>query len=103
VARLADSTAEQIRQFAKTWGPLRVQMREEEAVDMWRHYAQLARALLRFTAKQLRGKPGDEEDWRVICKSIPAGSLKRGDMPYPMQMAILSASVNTWFARARGH
>jgi hypothetical protein len=102
-ARLADGTDEQIRQFAKKWGPLRVQMREEEELELWRYYTQLARALLRFTAERLRGGPDDEEDWQVICNSIPARSLKRGNMSHPMQMAILSAAVNMWFARARGH
>lgn len=102
-ARLADGSDEQIRQFAAKYGPLRVEMREEEAVDSWRHYARLTRALLRFRGDRVTGDRGDEDDWRVICKSISVGSLERRGLPYQLQMAILAAAVNTWFAQARGH
>jgi hypothetical protein len=102
-AGLAQGSEEQIRRFAKRWGPLSRQLRQEESVDSWRRYARLAQGLLRFSADVNSGGRGEEEDWRVICKSTPAKELDRRDITVPGQIAIVAAAVNTWFAQAREH
>jgi hypothetical protein len=103
-AKLADGSNAQIRRFAAKWGPLAMQARViEESVEDWRRYAQLAQALLRFTAQKLIGDRGRDEDWRTICESTPVRSLDRTRLPANAQMAITASAVNTWFATARGH
>jgi hypothetical protein len=102
-ARLAEGSEEAIRLFAERWGPLNLELRQEESVDTWRRYARLAQALLRFTAEVNSGGLGDEEDWREICQSTPAGNLERAGWSRESQMAIAAAAVNLWFAQARGH
>jgi hypothetical protein len=102
-ARLAQASEEQIRVFAESWGPLKLDSRQEESVATWRQYARLAQALLRFTAQLNSGGPGDEEDWGVICESTPMKALERGSWSPELQMAVAAAAVNTWFAQARGH
>lgn len=102
-ARLAEGSDENIRRFAAKWGPLNFAKRAEEHIGVWRQYTRLALALLRFAADQLSGGPGLPDDWRTICESISNSSLTRIGMPRSFQMAIVAASINTWFAHAGGH
>ena len=102
-ARLAQASEVQIRRFAMRWGPLGLQLPEEETVENWRDCARLAQALLRFTAALSVGDPGDEEDWRVICQSTPAENLNRRRWSRELQLTIVAAAMNSLFAEARGH
>jgi hypothetical protein len=101
--RLAGGSEEEIRLFAKKWGPLGLEKREQELVASWRGYARLAQALIRFAGQRAMEGPGEDEDWQVIVKSIPAPPIERKGMDPAAQLAILAAAVNTWFAQARGH
>ena len=98
------SNWKQICRFAQKWGPLGLEQREEERLELagastrgW------PLALIRLAGQRATGGRGDEEDWRVICKSTPARSIDRKGMPHPTQMAIVASAVNTRFAPARGH
>jgi hypothetical protein len=102
-ARLAQASDEDILCFAKQWGPLNRDRREEESMDHWRRYARLAQALMRFTAQVISGDHGDEEDWREICQSTPVHDLELKGLKDHEQMAIIAAAVNIWFDQAREH
>lgn len=102
-ARLAQASDEAVRCFAKKWGPLNRYKRELESVKMWRHYARLAQALLRFTAYVRSGDQGDQKDWRVICNASRRKGLELQGLKEEEKLATVAASVNTWFAQAREH
>ena len=101
-AGLADGSDEEICKFAAEWGPLGPDARKtEERVQMWRRYAKLARALLRFTAERLNDGKGRDEDWKTICKWMPFRPLPRMSKTSESEMVV--SAVNDWFDRARGH
>jgi hypothetical protein len=102
-AELAHASDEQIAAFAERWGPLNLELRAEEAIGGWRRYAVLADALLRFSAEQAVGGPGDDQDWRTICESTAAGELPRNRRNTRQQTEMVVFVVNAWFAEARGH
>lgn len=102
-AQLASGSDEQIRAFAERWGPLNIEPRAEEDLAQWRHYAELAAALLRFSAGQPPSGGGSEADWLTICESTSAGQIDRALLSMAHQRAVLAMAVNTWFAKTRGH
>jgi hypothetical protein len=101
--QLAARSDEEIVAFAQRWGPLGLEIRAEERIEDWRRYAALGGALLRFAGDRATGGHGSDEDWRVICESTPPGFTERNQLTTAQQTAITALSVNTWFARARGH
>jgi hypothetical protein len=103
-AALADGSPEQIRRFAARWGPLWLEPGvNQEPIELWLQYAQLARALLRFAADRLMGGKGRPEDWDTICKSIASESIDRTAMRSAAQTAVGGHAVNKWFGTARSH
>ena len=102
-ARLAQASDEDIRRFAKKWGPLNRHKRQVESLKTWRRYARLAQALMRFVARLISGGRGDQKDWRLICSSTRLKGLESQGLKEREQMAIVAAAVNIWFARARQH
>jgi hypothetical protein len=105
-AQLAQAPDEQIRRFAKRWGPLDFHplgQRQEESLEAWRHYARLAQALMRYTAMLQSGGAGEEEDWDVIRKFTPAKDLDRKGLNEETQMAIVASAANLWFSAAPSH
>jgi hypothetical protein len=104
-ARLAEGSNESIRHFAASWGPLRWEGGNADHVDDFRRYAQVAKALLRFTAERLSGGHGVDEDWNTICEFVAPGQnlTDRAGLDSRFQMAITAAAVNKWFAQAQGH
>jgi hypothetical protein len=101
-SQLAYGSEEQIRRFAERWGPLGFDLRQQEHVEDWRHCAERAAALLRFSAAQATRSSGDKKDWSTICKLIGV-ELDRTQLSPIQQKAITAAAVNTWFAGMRGH
>jgi hypothetical protein len=104
-ARLAHAFEEEIRCFAARWGPLALERGRKEHVDDFRRYARLAKSLLRFTAELLSAGAGADEDWNTICGYIAPGQdlADRADLGSRLQITIIAAAVNSWFAKAHGH
>jgi hypothetical protein len=103
-SELAGGTNEQIRVFAEKWGPLGMEMdgRCQEEITQWRDCAELAAALLRFSAAQASRRRGDDKDWSRICKLIGV-KIDRAHLGAISQKAITALAVNRWFAAMRGH
>jgi hypothetical protein len=102
-AELADRSDEQIRRFAARWGPLGFENAGEERLDDWRYYARIAQAILRFSAQRLTGGTGLQGDWNTLRIFAYRHQIDRTSMPAQIQMAIVGAAINRWYAAASGH
>jgi hypothetical protein len=102
-ARLAHASDEDIRRFAEKWGPLGIELRQEEHVNDWRRHAALAQALLSFAADRATGGRGSEEAWGTIRAWSPAGDTSDLRPTLRERTAIAASAINAWFVAARGH
>lgn len=102
-AELARGSDEQIVAFAGKWGPLSFELGVQEHIKDWRQYADLAGALLRFTAERGVAGQGRDGDWEIICKSTAIQSIDRKQLTPHQQTAVTALAVNTWYDKARGH
>jgi len=82
-----------------------------EPIEVWRLYAQRARALLNLAAAIKKGNEGEKEDWETIAKQVGSFVEKpiRGEMTTIIvlpkeereQRIIISGGVNHWLGYAQ--
>lgn len=113
-AALADAEAERICGFAARWGPLRqghgqAGSPDSERLDSWRSFAVLARALVRCWIALKQAKPGEAEDWKVICAWLNlgdsglAGPAQQHGHNWLYWRGMIGQALNAWYAHSRGH
>lgn len=102
-AALADADDERIRRFAERWGPLRYEpasarLPVTETIGQWRHFAALARALLRCAAAISHGVRRLNEDWEALIEWTGFPLTKAPDDISALMT--IAAALNFWYARS---
>ena len=106
--RLADADGPAILRFARQYGVLIPgalgRPPYSEPLELWRHYARQARALLNIAARLHRDEPGELAEWQAVYARQPlmdqAQLEKLAGAPVESQRFFVEMAVNEWLKMA---